>query len=104
VTSAICAGAFGLLFGMESKTKAQLLTGTCVALYLGAYIVADKDPPRNTKPITFLASQVTVTSSSTIVSGATAPMVMPNMMSSEDKSFSTRQVERQNKIVLIYKV
>jgi hypothetical protein len=64
----------------------------------------DKDVPRNTKHVTFIG-QVTVNSStSTFTSGATSSVVgvmtwaaMPDMMSSEEKSFSTSQVELQNK-------
>jgi hypothetical protein len=74
---------------METKT---ILVGAFVGMYVVTHVVADKDLPRNTKPITFLAS-VTANSSLTMVSGGTS-----NMMSSEDKSFSTRQVEGQYKL------
>lgn len=82
-----------MILAMETKT---ILVGAFLGAHVVTHVVADKDLPHNTKPITFLAS-VTATSSSTIVSGAMT-WTMPNMMSSEDKSFSTRQIERQNKL------
>ena len=90
---------------MDSKTKAaSFLLGTYITLYVSAHAVADKDVPRNTKHITFLGQVMVNSSTSTIASGAVAPTggvltwaPMPNMMSSEDKSFSTSPAERQNK-------
>ena len=62
------------------------------------------DVPRNAKHITVLGQVMVNSSTSTIASGATSPVVgvmtwapMPNMMSSEDKSFSTSPADRQNK-------
>jgi hypothetical protein len=74
---------------MDNKTR--ILAGAMVTLYAATHVVADQNIPRNTKPLTFL---VTVTSSTS----ATFAGGMPNMMSSEEKGFSTQPVELRNKL------
>jgi hypothetical protein len=61
---------------MKSKTKARLLSGALISLYVGAHIAADKDVPRNTKPITILAQATANSSSSMIAHSTTTPSVM----------------------------
>lgn len=74
---------------MDIKTK-RLIAGSTCALYVFVHIAADKEISRNTKPITMLSGAISVpsTTNNTIVSGG-----MPDMMSSQDKTFSTRPVE-----------